>query len=366
MSDWQDPFAEDEAARERAARRAERERRRGEEDARESLGDRVREGLNEDGAPPPARHPPAATPPAAEPPAALPPSAVAGPSAPAEPEPPTEQYVPPPVAPPPRHPSSGAAHGRRVAALVALGLLIAIVAALGTIISRDGDDDAPAADAPKAKKTIEFVVPEGLDRTQIADVAKKEGLKGDYLKATQSFKGFDPAEYGAEGAENLEGFLFPATYELFKGATVEDLVAKQLEAFEANLAEVDVKGAKGRGYTPYELVIIASMVEREIADMPSVSVVEFDSLLMDFAERAGATLILRGLRAVADFEYEYQMAGMNQQLNDRIETVFLMADVCLQPIASRLVKEIARYGGAIDKFVTPAVATDVALRLKRD
>ncbi len=107
-----------------------------------------------------------------------------------------------------------------------------------------------------------------------------------------------------------------------------------------------------------------AMVEREIADLPSVSVVEFDSLLMDFAEREGASLILRGLRAVADFEYEYQMAGMNQQLNDRIETVFLMADVSLQPIASRLVKEIARYGGAIDKFVPPGVAADVARRLK--
>jgi pantetheine-phosphate adenylyltransferase len=106
------------------------------------------------------------------------------------------------------------------------------------------------------------------------------------------------------------------------------------------------------------------MVRREVADVPGVSVVEFDSLLMDFAEREGATLILRGLRAVADFEYEYQMAGMNQQLNDRIETVFLMADVSLQPIASRLVKEIALYGGAIDKFVTPAVVADVAKKLK--
>lgn len=106
-----------------------------------------------------------------------------------------------------------------------------------------------------------------------------------------------------------------------------------------------------------------AMVSREIADMPSVSVVEFDSLLMDFAEREGASVILRGLRAVADFEYEYQMAGMNQQLNDRIETVFLMADVSLQPIASRLVKEIARYGGAIDKFVPPAVVADVAAKL---
>ena len=106
------------------------------------------------------------------------------------------------------------------------------------------------------------------------------------------------------------------------------------------------------------------MVRREIAGLASVSVVEFDSLLMDFAESQGASMIIRGLRAVADFEYEFQMAGMNQQLNDDIETVFLMADVSLQPIASRLVKEIARYGGCIDKFVTPAVAADVKRHLE--
>ena len=105
------------------------------------------------------------------------------------------------------------------------------------------------------------------------------------------------------------------------------------------------------------------IVRREVADIPGVSVVEFDSLLMDFAEAQGASLILRGLRAVADFEYEFQMAGMNQQLNDEIETVFLMADVALQPIASRLVKEIARYGGDIGKFVPPAVAADVKAKL---
>jgi pantetheine-phosphate adenylyltransferase len=106
-----------------------------------------------------------------------------------------------------------------------------------------------------------------------------------------------------------------------------------------------------------------AMVKRELADIPNVQVVTFNSLLMDFAESQGASVILRGLRAVADFEYEYQMAGMNQQLNDDIETVFLMADVSLQPIASNLVKEIARFGGPIDKFVTPAVAADVAAKL---
>ena len=106
------------------------------------------------------------------------------------------------------------------------------------------------------------------------------------------------------------------------------------------------------------------MVKREVAGIPgNVEVVEFNSLLMDFAEQRGATAILRGLRAVADFEYEFQMAGMNQQLNDDIETVFLMADVSLQAIASKLVKEIARYGGSIDKFVTPAVAEDVRRHL---
>ena len=106
------------------------------------------------------------------------------------------------------------------------------------------------------------------------------------------------------------------------------------------------------------------MVKREVADFPgNIEVVEFDSLLMDFAEEQEATAILRGLRAVADFEYEFQMAGMNQQLNDRIETVFLMADVSLQPIASKLVKEIALYGGDIGKFVTPAVETDVIARV---
>jgi pantetheine-phosphate adenylyltransferase len=109
-----------------------------------------------------------------------------------------------------------------------------------------------------------------------------------------------------------------------------------------------------------------AMVRREVEGMgANIEVVEFDSLLMDFAEAQGASMILRGLRAVADFEYEFQMAGMNQQLNDDIETVFLMADVSLQPIASKLVKEIARYGGKIDKFVTPAVAADVARHLSR-
>jgi pantetheine-phosphate adenylyltransferase len=107
-----------------------------------------------------------------------------------------------------------------------------------------------------------------------------------------------------------------------------------------------------------------AMVQREVADIGGeIHVVSFNSLLMDFAEREGASIIVRGLRAVADFEYEFQMAGMNQQLNNRIDTVFLMADVALQPIASRLVKEIAMFGGDIHKFVPAAVDAQVRDRV---
>ena len=107
-------------------------------------------------------------------------------------------------------------------------------------------------------------------------------------------------------------------------------------------------------------------VRREVADVDGdVQVVSFDSLLMDFAEAQGARVIVRGLRAVADFEYEYQMAGMNQQINPRVETVFLMADVALQPIASKLVKEIALYGGDIRKFVPPLVSDEVVARVTK-
>jgi pantetheine-phosphate adenylyltransferase len=109
-----------------------------------------------------------------------------------------------------------------------------------------------------------------------------------------------------------------------------------------------------------------AMVRRECAGLTTeVRVVSFDSLLMDFASREGASVIIRGLRAVADFEYEYQMAGMNQQINASVETVFLMADVSLQPIASKLVKEIALYGGPIGKFVSPQVESDVIARVAK-
>lgn len=109
-----------------------------------------------------------------------------------------------------------------------------------------------------------------------------------------------------------------------------------------------------------------AMVEREVAALGigNVEVVGFNALLMDFAEAQGASVVIRGIRGVTDFEYEYQLTGMNRQLNDQIETIFLMADVSLQPIASRLVKEIAFYGGDITKFVSAAVRDDVVSRVR--
>ena len=90
----------------------------------------------------------------------------------------------------------------------------------------------------------------------------------------------------------------------------------------------------------------------------------FENLLIDCACDVGAGIILRGLRAVADFEYEYQMVGMNRQLNSNIETVFLMAEAQHQAIASRLVKEICRLSGDVSKFVTPDVEAALKNRFK--
>ncbi len=122
-----------------------------------------------------------------------------------------------------------------------------------------------------------------------------------------------------------------------------DIIRRGAKLVDRLVVGVTTNPSKSPMFSVEERVAI---VEREVAALGGdIRVVTFDSLLMDFAEREGATMIVRGLRAVADFEYEYQMAGMNQQLNARIETVFLMADVSLQPIASTRVKEIAIVGG---------------------
>ncbi len=103
-----------------------------------------------------------------------------------------------------------------------------------------------------------------------------------------------------------------------------------------------------------------AMLEREAAPLAegraTIEVQAFDMLLVKFAQTVGASVIIRGLRAVSDFEYEFQMVAMNQRLNTEIETVFLMADPRHQAISSKLVKEIAQLGGDITPFTTPVVA----------
>lgn len=156
--------------------------------------------------------------------------------------------------------------------------------------------------------------------------------------------------------------VYPGTFDPVTLGHI-DIIRRGAHLVEKLVIGVTTNPSKEPMFTVAERL---AMVKREIKDIPgNIEVVEFDSLLMNFAEAQGAAMIMRGLRAVADFEYEFQMAGMNQQLNDEIETVFLMADVSLQPIASKLVKEIARYGGNIDKFVPPAVAADVKQHLSR-
>ena len=140
-----------------------------------------------------------------------------------------------------------------------------------------------------------------------------------------------------------------------------DIIERGAKLVDRLIIGVTTNMAKSPMFSDEERIAIT---RREVAAIGgNIEVIGFNSLLMDFAEAQGATTIIRGIRGVTDFEYEYQLTGMNRQLNDRIETIFLMADVALQPIASRLVKEIAIYGGDISKFVTPAVRADVVARV---
>lgn len=140
-----------------------------------------------------------------------------------------------------------------------------------------------------------------------------------------------------------------------------DIIARGARLVDRLIIGVTTNIAKSPMFDDDERI---AMVEREVAGLGGdIRVVGFNSLLMDFAENQGAAIVIRGIRGVTDFEYEYQLTGMNRQLNNKVETIFLMADVSLQPIASRLVKEIALYGGDIAKFVSPAVRADVLARI---
>ena len=280
MSDdhWDDAYAPDDpAAQERARRRAEREARRRERQA--GLGKRVEEAQ----APPPPAAPPAAPPQAPapadpDPAGAVPEPTRALPEEPAAYEPPPEEPLDAPPPPPGRggRPPRGVVARRRVGARVGLAALAFIAFVVVVAAQRLGGDDEAAAPPPKERKTVSVTIPEGFSRDQVAGVAKKAGLKGDYVKATESAKGFKPEKYGVKNPPSLEGFLFPATYEVFANDTVEDLVAKQLEAFEQNIASIDLSFAESRQLTAYDVVKIASMIEREVqvaderADVSSV------------------------------------------------------------------------------------------------
>ena len=142
-----------------------------------------------------------------------------------------------------------------------------------------------------------------------------------------------------------------------------DIIERGAKLVDELIVGVTTNASKSPMFSDEERI---AMVSREVAGIgggAAIRVVGFDTLLVDFAEAQGASIIVRGIRGVTDFEYEYQLTGMNRQLNEKIDTVFLMADVALQPIASKLVKEIASYGGNISRFVTPAVERDVVERI---
>ncbi|MFT3726892.1 MAG: pantetheine-phosphate adenylyltransferase [Terricaulis sp.] len=152
--------------------------------------------------------------------------------------------------------------------------------------------------------------------------------------------------------------LYPGTFDPVTNGHL-DIIKRACKLVDRLVIGVAINKDKGPLFTLEERV---AMVEQETKGFADAEIVvrPFDTLLIQFAQSVGAAVIVRGLRAVSDFEYEFQMVGMNQKLNPDIETVFLMADPHHQAIASRLVKEIARLQGSVAPFVPP----DVERRLK--
>ncbi|MBR2575590.1 MAG: pantetheine-phosphate adenylyltransferase [Loktanella sp.] len=159
--------------------------------------------------------------------------------------------------------------------------------------------------------------------------------------------------------------LYPGTFDPVTLGHL-DIVRRAASLVDRLVIGVAINRDKGPLFTLEERV---AMVEAECVPLGrdvgcEIIVHPFENLLITCAHDVGANVIIRGLRAVADFEYEYQMVGMNRILDDSIETVFLMAEAEHQAIASKLVKEIARLGGDVSKFVTPAVNTALIQRLR--
>ena len=155
--------------------------------------------------------------------------------------------------------------------------------------------------------------------------------------------------------------LYPGTFDPLTLGHI-DIIQRAVSLVDRLVIGVAINRDKGPLFSLEERVAMVEAECRDIGQRSGVEIVAhpFDNLLIDAARDVGASVIVRGLRAVADFEYEFQMVGMNRALDASVETVFLMADARRQAIASKLVKEIARLGGDVSKFVTPAV--NVALR----
>ena len=157
--------------------------------------------------------------------------------------------------------------------------------------------------------------------------------------------------------------IYPGTFDPITLGHM-DIIERGAKLVDELIIGVTTNLAKSPMFSDDERIAI---VKREVADISpgKIRVVGFNSLLVDFADEMGASTVIRGIRGVTDFEYEYQLTGMNRQLNHEVETIFLMADISLQHIASRLVKEVAIYGGEISKFVTSNVRGDVLTKLAK-
>lgn len=148
--------------------------------------------------------------------------------------------------------------------------------------------------------------------------------------------------------------LYPGTFDPLTNGHV-DIITRAATLVDRLVIGVAINQDKGPLFTLPERLEMVQEQCAKIKGGAEIVVQPFDTLLMKFAESVGAQIIVRGLRAVADFEYEFAMVGMNQKLNPAIETVFLMADATHQAIASRLVKEIARLQGNVAQFVPEEV-----------
>ena len=139
----------------------------------------------------------------------------------------------------------------------------------------------------------------------------------------------------------------------------EDLIRRSLEFVDRLVVAVAMNSAKQPIFTPDERV---KLIQLSVGDDPRVEVRQFHGLLVDFARETGASMLIRGLRAVSDFEYEFQMALMNRHLSPALETVFMVPSLDTTYISSSLVREVARFGGDIEGLVHPAVAEALRAR----